>query len=221
MSLDTYAPTTDLEAVNAILAAANEAPVDSLDAATGRGDVALALQALNETLREVMSQRWRFNSDYDFKLTGVPEDGEYVYPEPANMLAFTTSADTRRLGYDIVARPSRTFLVDGESVRILANRIGGKDALPFSELVIDPTWFVPFALAPEAARRYIVAAAIRRRVQQSGLTSQVQPAAADEAAALKSLRDAEGNASRGNIFRDNPQVRAVRGRSRAFDLRYL
>jgi hypothetical protein len=190
--LDTFTPTTDLEAVNAILAAANEAPVVSLDAAAGRPDVALALDALNSAIRETLATRWRFNSDINYRIAGTLQGAVYVFPEPANLLAFTLTPTEAQRGLDIVSRPSRTYLVDGLSVRILANRIGGIDTLTQSELFINPIWTVPFSLMPEAARRYIVRAAVRRRRQQSGAPDgQVQAAAADEQAALAALTATE------------------------------
>lgn len=219
--LDTYTPTTDLEAVNAILAAANEAPVESLDAAAGRGDVALALAALADAYRDTAIRRWRFNSDTYYKLTGTTEAGAFVYPEPDGMLSFTLSRTTEQYGRDIASRPSRTYLVSGESVRILADRFGGSDTIDLPELFINPVWSVDFNLMPECARRFIVRSAVRRRVQESGLPN-IQARAADEAEAWRELREQEGSVKKGNLFRDNPGIRAVRGRQRgSIDLRYL
>ena len=190
--LDTNTPTTELEAVNAILAAANEAPVESLDAAAGRPDVALALGALTASMRETLASRWRFNSDINYKLTGTLVGAEYAFPEPADLLAFTLTPTEAQRGLDIVARPSRTYKPAGESVRILANRIGGADTLSVAELYINPVWSVPFSLMPEAARSFIVRSAIRRRVQQSGAGEQaLKGAAADEQAALAQLTATE------------------------------
>lgn len=190
--LDTYTPTTDLEAVNAILAAANEAPVDSLDAAAGRPDVALALDALTAAMRETLASRWRFNSDINYALAGTVQGGQYVYPEPAGLLAFTLTPTEAQRGLDIVARPSRTYLPGGVSVRILANRMGGADTLSVGTLYINPVWSVPFSLMPETARRFVVRSAIRRRVQQSGASQeQLQAAAADEQAAQSQLTASE------------------------------
>lgn len=211
--LDTYTPTTELEAVNAILAAANEAPVDSLDAAAGRGDVALALSTLAEVQRETLSYHWRFNSDINYRLTGVAEGDGYVFPEPPGMLAFTLTRSSAQYGWDIVSRPSRTYQVGGASVRILTDRVGGFDTLSVSELFINPVWAVPFSLMPEHARRYIVRSAVRRRVQQGGYPN-LQACAADEAGAWRELQRHEGNAEKGNLFRDNPAMARMRGRTR-------
>jgi hypothetical protein len=65
MSLQSFTPTSELDAVNALLAAAGEAPIDSLAAAVGRPDVDLARATLNRTHAEVLAERWTFNLDPD------------------------------------------------------------------------------------------------------------------------------------------------------------
>ena len=58
--------TTELEAVNKILQMTGEAPVNSLV-----GQVGIAKQAqdsLNGSMREVQSEGWTFNTDYEKKL---------------------------------------------------------------------------------------------------------------------------------------------------------
>lgn len=71
--MTTTALTTELEAVNLMLSQIDEAPVNSLS--TSSADVALAKQILDETVRNVLGEGWRFNTSYQFKL--VPDiDGK-------------------------------------------------------------------------------------------------------------------------------------------------
>lgn len=52
--------TTRLEAINTIIACIGESPVSSLDQLSA--DAAIALNVLNEVLREVQSRGWHFNT---------------------------------------------------------------------------------------------------------------------------------------------------------------
>ena len=58
---------TELEAVNEMLAAIGVAPVASLDSTTSR-DAILAKTAIKTVAREVLLERWRFNSEFGVQL---------------------------------------------------------------------------------------------------------------------------------------------------------
>ncbi len=60
-------PTTELEAVNAMLAAIGEAPISALEGAT-QADVQIALALLRMTTREVQSWGWRWNLDFGYEI---------------------------------------------------------------------------------------------------------------------------------------------------------
>lgn len=60
--------TSELEAVNTMLQAAGEAPVQSL-ALTGLLPLEQAKAVLDETLRVVLSYGWNFNTEHDYPLT--------------------------------------------------------------------------------------------------------------------------------------------------------
>ena len=59
--------TTELEAVNIMLSAIGEAPVSSLEN-TQLEDVAVAQNILNETIVDVQSTGYNFNTEYNFKI---------------------------------------------------------------------------------------------------------------------------------------------------------
>ena len=60
--------TTELEAVNVMLAAIGEAPINSLTG-TLPVDARIAQTTLNETNKDVQSEGWHFNTEIDVVLT--------------------------------------------------------------------------------------------------------------------------------------------------------
>jgi hypothetical protein len=112
--------TTELEAVNAMLASIGEAPIASLDSATA-ADVQTAISLLRNTTREVQARGWRFNTEFGFQiapfLTWNYVDADNVttqlasYRPPSGMIAFemTRSPDQQGSKYtDAVVRPARS-----------------------------------------------------------------------------------------------------------------
>jgi hypothetical protein len=115
--------TTELEAVNAMLASIGEAPLDTLDGAT-QSDVQTAINILRDTTREVQSEGWRFNTEFGFEI--APELAfNYadsagvttrlgVYRPPVNLVKFsmTQSPDQQGSRYpDAVLRPARSVIM--------------------------------------------------------------------------------------------------------------
>lgn len=110
--------TTELEAVNAMLASIGEAPLSSLDGAT-QADVQIALNILRNTAREVQMWGWRFNLDFGLE---IPPWYEYDYTDregttstlqvfrPAtNLAAFEVARCPQQQGStypDMVLRPA-------------------------------------------------------------------------------------------------------------------
>ena len=64
----TVAATTELEAINIMLAAIGEAPINSLTG-TLPSDVRIAQDTLTEVNKEVQSEGWSFNTEIDVTLT--------------------------------------------------------------------------------------------------------------------------------------------------------
>jgi hypothetical protein len=189
-SIATIAATTELEAVNVMLAAIGEAPVSDLEATT-QADVRMALDALRSTMREVLSQRWRFNTEFGFTLmpAGIVEYGTTpynVFTVPADLASFELSRVPEQRDFDIIVRPSRLY---APGTRVFYDRLNGRDGLALSSLKIDPVWFLGFTDCPEAARRYIVVRAARRFQQSTvGSTDLDGFTSEDEAKALEALR---------------------------------
>ena len=70
--------TTRLDAVNTMLGAIGEAPVETLEGAVPV-DVQTAKAVLTEVLKEVLSQGWHFNTEHDYPLTRTNE-GKIIVP---------------------------------------------------------------------------------------------------------------------------------------------
>jgi hypothetical protein len=116
------APTTELEAVNAMLASIGEAPIDTLDSAT-QADVVMAINTLRNTAREIQSMGWRFNTEfgvqvapnfaYDYLDSSGITTRLGVYSPPQGLVAFemTQSSDQQGTKFaDAVLRPKRYSL---------------------------------------------------------------------------------------------------------------
>lgn len=85
----TLLATTELEAVNIMLAAIQEAPVSTLAEDTLE-DAQIALSMLRQVTKEVQTKSYHFNTDYDYPLTvdannkiPIPNTAAFVDPEPS------------------------------------------------------------------------------------------------------------------------------------------
>ena len=149
------APMTSLEAVNRMLASIGGSPVNTLEVA-GVGDVADAKRHLNETLRDVETVGYSWNSDYAYKLTPDPADGAILLPEG------TLDVDASDATVNVVVRrhPSRDALAlydsDNQTFDFSATYTAD------NPLQVDIIWGFAFDDLPQAARTYIATAAARR-----------------------------------------------------------
>lgn len=67
--------TTQLEAINTMLSAIGETPTTTdIITANSSADVVMAVQILDEVTKEIESQGWNFNTEYDVEL--VPDGGD-------------------------------------------------------------------------------------------------------------------------------------------------
>lgn len=80
--------TTRLSAVNQILSAVGESPVNSIDG-TLSADVAVALATLEESRRETLAEGWHFNEEKEFEL---PLNTAGQIPVPPDALSVDTEA---------------------------------------------------------------------------------------------------------------------------------
>jgi len=180
----TQATTTKLEAVNSMLTAIGETPVNSITEATTT-DVAIAIQILDNVSREVQQQGWYFNTDLKYKLT-PNTDKQIVLP--VNCLRVDTTYLSKH--YNLVERSRKlydreknTFTIDAESIEV------------------DIVFYLEFENIPEVARRYISLRAARlfqdRMLGSATLHGFHEN---DEFRALMELKEAEGDIGEHSIF---------------------
>lgn len=180
------AKTTRLQAINSMLSAIGESPVNSLDS-TATADVALAQHILDEVLRDLMTRQWSWN--YLWNQT-LQKDSDGYIAVPANWAA--VDHDT----YDYIEKGG--YLYDQENeTDVFTSDVTGLKA----------TVMLDWDDMPQAARQYAVVRASRIFVNRHGGSPEaVGPyTAADERTAWNLLQEFEGEQADFNIFK-NPDV---------------
>lgn len=131
--------TTQLQAVNTILSVFGSAPVNSV-VPPYTSDVAMALNILEESLKEVQSEGWYFQREYNVQYT-ADVNGEIAVP-----------ADLMSLDHpyrNVVVRDGKVYDLERQTFNV-------------GDLKLDVVRWVDFDLMPESARRYVVAKASRK-----------------------------------------------------------
>jgi len=188
MSITT--PTTELEAVNAMLSTIGEAPVSSL--ASGLLDAETAETILNDVSREVQSMGWNFNTEEDFPAS--PNDSNEIVLSSEIVRADLAQSQTkfRSIKEEYVQRGNKMYDKIAHSFTIT------------KQLKLDIIKLLSFSEIPEVARRYITTRASRifqERVVGSDTLSAMNRN--DEQMALFALREMEGDNGDYNIFDDS------------------
>lgn len=188
---DYETPTTELEAVNAMLHSIGESPVVTIDDDTDPlpVDVDIAVRVLRSVNREVQVRGWTFNVEEEYPLT---RDGSNYIPIPANALHVDPDGsyalrDGIVRGARLYDKENHTFVWDTNITATI------KFLLPFEEL-------------PEAARNYIAVRA-GRKFQAGVVGSQILAAFTqeDEISALALLKHEECDAGDFNVNTGNTE----------------
>jgi len=112
--------TSKLDAVNSMLAAIGQSPVNSLDQSTV--DVASALQFLDKASREVQTEGWKFNTEQEYALT-INNDGEI--PLADNVAAVSLDPFLYPTStYNVVIRGNRLYNMIGSTFEFTASLTG-------------------------------------------------------------------------------------------------
>lgn len=187
-------PTSELEAINELLASISESPVQSLTD-VGLADVESASQRLRTTSREVQSRGWSFNTEKE-RLQARSIDGYILVPSSA--LQVDISRSEFRNG---VQRGSRMYDVDKGTF------VWDRD------MKLDFVLFLPFEELPEHARSLITVRAARSfaHTQMPGADFE-RYTKEDEARALVSFRRVENRISDRNVFTGSTTLAALRMR---------
>ena len=187
------AATTELEAINIMLAAIGEAPVNKLTG-TLPVDVAIAQSTLVEINKAVQAEGWSFNTEIDVTLTR----------NTANQIILPT--DVLRVDANIHQHPTIDPIQRGLK---LYDRLN--NTFTFEEdLICTVVYFREYSEIPEPARRYIAIRAARifvdRLVSDEGLRTYTQQ---DEVRARAVLMETDLNNGDHNILRGDPSLTNV------------
>lgn len=177
-------PTTELEAVNALLENIGEAPVSSLE------DLALdashARNTLHRVSREVQTKGWHWNTSVR-KLT---RDSNKEFLLPSNTARVDTVGPSQLI--DVVMRGGKLY-----------DRRDYKNTTVFeeSEIHVEIVQVLDFEDLPESARQYIYIRAARIfQEQHVGSPSMNQFDQRDEYDALANLREDDNRSSDGTFI---------------------
>ncbi len=189
----TVAATTELEAVNIMLAAIGEAPINSLTG-TLPVDARLAQSTLTEVNKEVQSEGWSFNTEIDVTLT----------KDASNQIALST--DVLRVDPNIHQHPAIDAIQRGLK---LYDRLNNKFEFD-DDLICTVVYFRTFDEIPEQAKRYINIKAARifvdRLVSDDGLRTYTQQ---DEVRARAILMETDLANGDHNLLRGDPSLTSV------------
>jgi hypothetical protein len=134
--------TTELEAVNIMLSVLGQAPVASLDGNLS-ADAETAQSILKEVSKDIQSQGWHFNTEYEYEFT--PDGGTNEITVPSDIVRVTL-ADPESY---ITQRGSKLYNIEDQTFE-------------FTETVkATIVRFLDFTDLPEGARRFIILRASR------------------------------------------------------------
>ena len=184
--------TTKLEAINTMLTAIGESPVNTITSSTTT-DVSIAIQILDNVSREVQSVGWHFNTDTNYLLAKNSSDQIVL---PSNCLRVDNSNKDADL--DLVERGRKLWDRENHTYTIT------------KDIRVNITWFLEFTELPETARRYITIRAARifqdRMLASETLHTFHQ---VDELTALSALKEHEGDTRDHSIFDNYSTYRVI------------
>ena len=180
-----YGLTTKLEAVNTMLSAIAESPINQLGA-EAPADAVLAENVLDETTKEVQAEGWHFNSHHDWDLA---IDSDSKIPLPSN----TVRVDIPKgQNYDVDIIQRGSYLYDRKNNTATFTK-GVDDA--------DIVFMLDWVDLPEVARRYMMIKAARVFGDRTlGSNQHHTFTMQDEMRALATLREYETDTADLTIF---------------------
>ena len=184
--------TNKLQAINTMLSAIGEPPVNSL--AAQRADSLIAQTILDETTRDILSYGWQFNTDENVVMTPETTTGFLYISDSIVRVDIAVTDDTVEL--EVVIRGNRLY-----------NRLTSSYAFT-AALTTTQVTLLDFDEIPEIAKRYITIRAARifqdRVVGSSTLHGfEMQ----DEITALARLTEYENEVGDYSIFQGESVIR--------------
>lgn len=183
-------PTTELEAVNAMLATIGEAPINTLNQ-PGLADATVAYNILQQVSRAVQSRGWAFNTEKEYPLAAAV-DGTITIPTNTLQInvspRMSSNLDLVWRGTKLYDRKNHTFTIS-QTVKC------------------DIIWLFTFESIPETARWYITLRAARQFLDKTvgaadlhGFTEK------DELLAETTMKESEAEAEDLNLITGNYDV---------------
>jgi hypothetical protein len=207
------AATTETEAVNAMLAAIGEAPVADAGAST-QPDVQMALGILKESLRETLTEGWKFNTRTNVtqrRAGTVIIDGTSfnVFLIPADLLRFEAGATIGSYPADIVLEMTADETNTGDTLIPLDTASvfydHANDRPYFTQETLTLTrgvYFQDWRFLPETARQFVLKMAVNRFTESvPGSPTLVSFTEMDIMRARRSFIRDQGLGRRFNVFR--------------------
>jgi hypothetical protein len=187
--------TNKLEAVNQMLSFIGESPVNSLSDSAGAGDTPLAENVLDEVTREVLSQGWHFNTNYDVTHSPDPTTKEIILSE-----------SVLRIDVSLAAYPITDVVMRGQK---LYNR--AENSYEFtSDLKTIETIELPWDELPEQARRYITLRSARVLQDRTlGAPDLNEIGTREELVSLANLREFDEQSADYSIFDSHLPLKTI------------
>ena len=184
--------TSKLEAINVMLTAIGESPVNTITSST-TADVSIAVQILDNVSREIQSVGWHFNTDVNYKLAKNTSNQIVL---PSNCLRVDNTHEDADL--DLVERNRKLWDRKNHTYTIT------------KDIKVNITWLLEFTEIPETARRYITIRAARI-FQDRMLASETLHRfhQVDEIQALSALKEHEGDTRDHSIFDNYSTYRVI------------
>lgn len=185
-------PTTKLEAINELLEAIGEAPVNTTEN-TGLVEADLASSRIDKISRQVQKRGWHWNTLTNYEL--VPDVNNNINLPSSTVEVDPTGSSASK---DYVQRGTRLYDRENNTFTIT------------DPVRVDITLLLDFDDLPENARDYITMRAARKFQQRLfGSTELYQFDAEDEQRAWFELLDAESDSADYNMLRDSHTVLRV------------
>jgi len=146
MASPSYATSTELDAVNYILMSVGESPVNTLD--TQSPEVAIAQNTLRQICREVQSEGWVYNTEYEFPFVVDTNDEVLI---PPTVLQLDVNRYKHADNYDVIQRNGKLYDRYSHSYKFKN----------IDTLYCDVVWFFEFPDIPQSFRDYISTRAAR------------------------------------------------------------
>ena len=189
----TVAATTELEAINIMMAAIGETPVNTLTG-TLAADVVMARSTLTEINKQVQSEGWSFNTEIDVTLTRDSSNNINLSSDVLRVVANIhqhPTIDPIQRGLKLYDRQNNTFVFE-------------------EDLICTVVYLRTFAEIPEQARYYMTIKAARlfvdRLIGDDGLRTYTKE---DETRARAILTETDYANADHNLLRGDPSLTSI------------